>query len=118
MGLYQRLEAMRMELASLLMVMDAKYWINSFRDPADPDKAQHEAKIPRYFALAQDYRKKRQSLPPLPEFPDQAKLHELENPAEPASPEQLTGVLDLGNLGLAEIGRQLGGQNPDPIEQK
>lgn len=113
MGLYQRLEAIRDELAALYMLMDCKYWIVD--DPAEPETAQRESEIPKYFALAQENRQKRLSLPPLPEFPDEAELHALENPASPATPEPLTGLLDLGTLGLAEIGRTIG-KNPSSEE--
>jgi hypothetical protein len=105
MGLFQRLEEIRMELASLMGAIDAKWWINSFRDPDDPDRAQYEAKIPRCFALAQDYRSRRLSLPPRPEFPDATQLRELENRGATESPETITGILNLGTLGLAELGR-------------
>jgi hypothetical protein len=104
-GLYDRLEAVRMELAAFLKIFDCQSEINSLRRDDDPDREQLAAKILKFFALAQKYRNRRLSLPPLPEFPDQAELHKLENQGPLASPEPLLGVLNVGTLGLAAIGR-------------
>jgi hypothetical protein len=114
-GLYERLELMRRELASLYMVMDTHHWLNHLRNPDDPDSAQYEAKIPKFLALAHEYRQKRLSLPSLPEFPNEAELRAQENQASLAPPQQLTGWLDIGSLGLAEIGRA-SGNNPHAEE--
>jgi hypothetical protein len=118
MGLYKRLKEIRMELACLLMVMDAKHWINQFRDPNDLDKAKHEEQIPAYFALARQYRDQRLALSPLPEFPDAVQLHELESQPGAEPQETMTGVLTLGTLGLAEVGRTATQTHPPSLEGK
>jgi len=106
-GLYTHLEAIRRELSTLLVLLSEASYLKQ-EGLNDQEKAQHEAKIQEYFVRARSHRTQRLSLPPIPEFPDEAALRAQENQVEPAAPEPITGWLELGTLGLAEIGRALG----------
>lgn len=114
-GLFNHLEAIRLELAALMLMMFEAFSLKNDASADDPKKSSYEEDIQNYFAQAQSYRTRRLSLPPIPEFPDEAELRALENPAAPAMPEQLLGILNLGSLGLAAIGRT-DGKNPPPNE--
>jgi hypothetical protein len=102
---YDHISALRPELSALLLVMIEALNLTETAD--DPEKSQLAAKIQGHFAQAQKHRTRRLSLPPIPGFPDAAELHVLGSMNAQESPDTLTGLIDVGTLGLSPRGREI-----------
>jgi hypothetical protein len=95
-SLYDHLDMLRLELTNLLLVtISAQILSNLSSD--DPKTAQCEAEIQENFAQAQAHRTRRLSLPPIPGFPSESELRELENLARRNQIGMLSGWMQSGD---------------------
>jgi hypothetical protein len=90
MGLYHRLNSIRIELSAMNLVLELYDSILALRDPDGPEKADLERDIEKFYGLAVRRRNMRLALPPLPDFPDADFMDRIPTDGEP-----ITGVLEV-----------------------
>jgi hypothetical protein len=95
-SLYNHLDMLRLELSELLLVTITTQLL-SVLSSDDPKRSQLEAEIQESFVRAQEHRSQRLSLPPIPGFPSESELRELEILARRNQIGMLSGWMQSGD---------------------